>query len=199
MPDTDRELVRRFAGNGDEAAFRLIVERHAAAALRVAHAITRDHQAAEDATQETFLAVSRGLRKGRYEPGRNLRAWIIGIAAKRALNVARGRRRALRREERHAMTDRRPHPGPREAAQYGEAREQLAVALRDLSPKSRAVLELHYREGLTHAEVAAALGIARGTVKSRLARALDALRDRLGTRALSVAALPGLLAELPAP
>jgi RNA polymerase sigma-70 factor (ECF subfamily) len=199
MPDTDRELVRRFAGDGDEAAFRLLVERHAAAALRVAFAITRDHQAAEDATQETFLAVSRGLRKGRYEPGRSLRAWIVGIAAKRALNVARGRRRALRREERHAMTDRRPQPGPRETAQHEEVREHLAIALRDLSPKSRAVLDLHYREGMTHAEVAAALGIARGTVKSRLARALDALRERLGTRAFSVAALPALLAELPAP
>jgi protocatechuate 3,4-dioxygenase beta subunit len=99
------------------------------------------------------------------------------------------------------MNQRLPEPGPHEAAQLRELQGQAEAALRELPPKSRAVLQLHYREGLTHAEVAAALGIARGTVKSRLSRALGAMRHRLASSeaAPSVAEVSALLAALPGP
>ena len=91
MPPTDAELVQRFLERRDESAFRALVERHAAPALRTAHRITGDLAAAEDAVQETFFAVMRGL--ARFNPRRSFRAWTLGIAAHCSMKLVRSRAR----------------------------------------------------------------------------------------------------------
>lgn len=193
---TDAELAADYLGRRDEAAFRELVRRHAGPVFRAALAVSGDHQTAEDALQETFLAVMRGLR--RYEPGRSFRAWAVGIAVKRASNLARGRRRALRRDEK-AGTRKEEGMQPHEAAQRDETNRRVTEAIGSLPEERRLPLLLHYAEGLSHAEIAAALGIPQGTAKSRVARGLEELRDRLGRSGLAVAApdLARLLAAAP--
>ncbi|MHC4550775.1 MAG: sigma-70 family RNA polymerase sigma factor [Planctomycetota bacterium] len=199
MPHSDAELVRRFLARQDERAFRQLVERHAATVLRAAHAVTGDLQAAEDATQESFLAACRALR--RYDPRRSLRAWLVGIAVKRASKLVRRRVRLRRRETEVAMTPKPRDPQPREEAQRRESEAALGRALAELAADKRLALLLHYREGLSHAEVAEAMRVAPGTAKSRISRALEALREKLGSRgaSLAVADLPLLLQRLPGP
>ncbi|MHC4223635.1 MAG: RNA polymerase sigma factor, partial [Planctomycetota bacterium] len=198
-PESDAELVRRFLERKDETAFRAIVERYAAAVLRTSHAVTGNAQAAEDATQETFLAASRGLR--RFDRSRSLRAWLLGIAVKRASKLVRGRVRSERREKEVAMAPRPEDPRPSDEAQRRETEELLERALDELPADQRAPLALHYVEGLSQREVAEALGVPQGTAKSRIARALEALRGRLGKRgaSLAVADIGLLLKSLPRP
>jgi len=196
IPPPDADLVRRFLEQRDEAAFRTLVERHAPAVLRTAHAVTGDRQAAEDATQEAFLGVSRGLR--RYDPRRSFRAWVLGIAVKCASKVARGRRRTLRRENEVAMMP-PPHSlQPSDEAHRRETLSTLDEVLRELPTDRRAALQLHYGEGLSHTEVAVAMGVAPGTAKSRVGRALSTLREKLSGRgvSLAVADLSLLLREM---
>ncbi|MHC4729189.1 MAG: sigma-70 family RNA polymerase sigma factor [Planctomycetota bacterium] len=200
MPlESDVELVRRFLERKDETAFRRIVERYAAAVLRTTHAITGDAQAAEDATQETFLAASRRLR--RFDRSRSLRAWLLGIAVKRASKLVRGRVRSERREKEVAMAPKPEEPRPSDEAQRRETEELLEQALDELPPDQRAPLVLHYGEGLSQREVAEAMGVAQGTAKSRIGRALEALRGKLGKRgaSLAVADIGLLLESLPRP
>jgi len=196
MTPSDTDLVRAFLERRDEGAFRQLVERHAAPVLRTAHRITGDPAAAEDALQETFLAVMRRL--SRYDPRRSFRAWTLGIAVKCARKAVRGRVRRRRREEEREMSI--PHqPAPEEQAHRREIDALLAAALEELPAPRRAALHLHYREGLTLSEVAQALGVSPGTAKSRIARGLAELRGRLGHGALGSLLLPDLLAHLPGP
>jgi RNA polymerase sigma factor (sigma-70 family) len=196
MTPTDADLVRRYLDRREEQAFRALLERHAGPALRTAHRITGDLAAAEDAVQETFLAVMRGL--SRFDARRSFRAWTVGIAIKCATKQVRERARRQRREENRPMET--PHqPTPHEGAERREIDTILKAALDGLPAPRRVALHLHYREGLSLAEVAQALGISTGTAKSRIARGLEDLRGRLGQGALGAALLPDLLARLPGP
>lgn len=196
MTPTDADLVRRYLDRREEQAFRTLLERHAGPALRTAHRITGDLAAAEDAVQETFLAVMRGL--ARFDARRSFRAWAVGIAAKCATKQVRTRVRRGRREEKRPMET--PHPmTPPEGAERREIDALLGAALDGLPAPRRVALHLHYREGLSLAEVAQALGISAGTAKSRIARGLEELRRRLGQGALGTMVLPDLLASLPGP
>jgi RNA polymerase sigma-70 factor (ECF subfamily) len=147
----------------------------------VAYVITRNAADAEDAVQDALVKAWRAL--GRFRAGEPLRPWLLRIAA----NEARNRRRSAGRRERLALRSAsvsgEAAPSPEDAALDAGQREQLLAALEELPVAAREVLACRYLLDLSEEETAAALDIARGTVKSRSARALDRLKEAYGPRA----------------
>ena len=179
-PPDERELVLR-ARRGDMRAFEELVSPHQELAFRVAYLITRNPADAEDAAQEALVKAWRGL--GRFRAGAPLRPWLLRIVA----NEARNRSRASGRRARLALRvaadfSGEAAPSPEEASLAGSERELLLDALEQLPDDARLVLECRYLLDLSERETAAALGLRRGTVKSRTARALERLRETYATR-----------------
>jgi RNA polymerase sigma-70 factor (ECF subfamily) len=172
--ERDDELVRR-AKNGDVAAYGRLVQRHQAIALKTAMLLGAG-QSAEDVAQEAFLAAWRGLT--RFDTGRPFRPWILRIV----LNEVRSRQRTDQRRE--AILARHSHEV---APNDGVAGELLAVraetsrlvlaAVARLPAPHRDVVTFRYMLELSESETATALGCPRGSVKSRLSRAMARLRQ----------------------
>jgi RNA polymerase sigma factor (sigma-70 family) len=177
-PSGDDELVSR-ARAGDDDAYAVLVARHRDVAFRTAWLITGTAADAEDAAQEAFIKAHRALP--RFRPGAPFRPWLLQIVA----NDARNRRRSAGRREQLAVRASidRPlavaAPAPEAAVLAAERRGALLDGLDRLGDDDRLVIGLRYFLDLGEAEMAAALGIPRGTVKSRLSRALGRLRTIL--------------------
>lgn len=181
--------VARAIG-GDEAAFEALVRRREADVYRLCLRMLGDRDDAMDAAQDTFLRVYRALPRFRGEA--TFRTWVLGIAINvcRSKLVSRERRQRQRSvslqhedpasgdEVVHDLTD--AAPGPEQRAFAAELRTALAAGLRRLSPEHREILLLHEMTRLEYEEIAAALGVRLGTVKSRMARARAALRAAIG-------------------
>lgn len=161
-------------------AYEQLVRRYQDVALRVAHVVA-PWSDAEDATQEAFVKAYAALP--RFRAGAPFRPWLLRIVA----NEARNRRRSAGRREGLALrvAADRPSgdaaPSPEAAVLADEARATLFAALRALRDEDREVVGARYLLGLSESETADALGIPRGTVKSRLSRALGRLRGELAT------------------
>ena len=182
-PLDDSDLVERARG-GDVDAYTELVARHRAVAVRVAYLHAGDD--AEDASQEAFVKAYGSL--GRFRAGAPFRPWLLKIVA----NEARNRRRAAGRREGLALRSARrlpagAAPSAEEAALDRHRREQVLAAVAGLDDRDRLVVAYRYLAGLSEAETAALLGCRPGTVKSRLSRALDRLRDRLAEEESEVA------------
>jgi len=139
----------------------------------VAYLITHNAADAEDATQDALVKAWRAF--GRFRPGAPMRPWLLQIVA----NEARNRRRSVGRRERLEASSGGAAPSPEDDP---VDREQLVAALDQLSDEHRNVLACRYLLDLSEEETAAALDIARGTVKSRTARALEQLKEAYGPR-----------------
>lgn len=170
MTDSDRDLASRFAGHGDEEAFRLLFRRHSprlyAVALRV---MGGSHADAEDVVQETWIRVARGVAT--FEWRSSLTTWLIGIAINCAREVTRARGAAV------AMADTPPIGA---ASASDPVTIDLERAIAALPDRQRMVLVLHDVEGWTHAEIARSLNVPPGTSKSDLFRARRFVRACLG-------------------
>jgi RNA polymerase sigma factor (sigma-70 family) len=186
-PLEEPELVGR-AKDGDVEAYEDLVRMHQQVAMRTAWLVTRNAAEAEDAVQEAFVKAYRALR--RFREGAAFRPWLLAIVT----NEARNRRRSVARLDRLTLrvAEVRPSgdaaPSPEVAALRQEERELLVEALNGLREEDRLVVGYRYLLGLSEAETAQALGVPKGTVKSRLARSLGRLRDaltELGARAVS--------------
>ena len=182
MPSADPDHWERLR-SGDPSALRALYDEHADAVFRFAFRRTASTSAAEDVTQATFTTVWRQATRGRL-PRLELptaRPLLIRIASNECRNAARThrRRRALqdRLEQTEAVTTVRDHAEEVSRRIDDERRMSLVrAALGDLPAGQREAIELVVWEGLSIAEAATALGVAEGTVKSRLSRA----RKRLG-------------------
>jgi RNA polymerase sigma-70 factor (ECF subfamily) len=167
------------AQRGDAAAYEEIVQRYQQVAFRTAYVITGSAAEAEDAAQEGFIKAYRAL--GRFRPGANPRPWLLQIVANEARNRVRssGRREKLelRLAERFRPGD--AAPSPEAAAVAADEAQRLLQLVNGLSEEDRLVITSRYLLDLSGEETAAALGIAEGTVKSRLSRALARLRTRV--------------------
>src|SRR5213595_3999494 len=179
-PLEETELVAR-AQRGDIAAYEELTRMYQGIAFQIAYLIAGNAADAEEAAQDGFVKAWRAL--GRFRQGAPFRPWLLAIVA----NEARNRRRSAGRREAlvlRAAAERRPSAGaasPLEAAVLRtERRDELLAALERLSDDDRAVLGCRHLLGLGEEETAAALGIRRGTVKSRTSRALVRLRAELG-------------------
>lgn len=144
---------------------------------------------AEDLVQATFLAAIQ--RAASYDESRPLLPWLLGILANQA-RLARWRDGRRPDPERVLENDRRRASEPLAAAEHGELRERIDQALRHLPEAGRGVLLLRLEHGLTIAEIAESLGRPPGTVRSQLARGLEAVRRTLPAGLAGSAALvPG--------
>jgi RNA polymerase sigma-70 factor (ECF subfamily) len=180
--DPDGELVERWRA-GDEGAFETLVRRHERRVFGVVLRMLGSREEAEDVAQEVFLNLHRSGHRFRKEA--RFSTFVYRVAVNAALNRRRslGRRRArleglIRRQ---AAGDDLPYAprGPEESVAGGELRAQLQRAILELGEALRAPLVLHDVEGLAYAEIANILGLAEGTVKSRIHRARRALRRQL--------------------
>jgi RNA polymerase sigma-70 factor (ECF subfamily) len=177
-PLEDAELIER-ARKGEVMAYEELVRRYQDVAVRAAHVIAPDGDA-EDAAQEAFVKAYAAL--SRFRTGSPFRPWLLRIVTNEARNRRRsaGRRTglALRAAEDRPLGD--AAPSPESAVLALETRATLVEALNRLRDDDREVIGARYFLDLSEAETADALGIPRGTVKSRLSRALGRLRAGLG-------------------
>lgn len=164
---------------GDAGAYADLVRRHTPVALRTA-AVLGAGPDAEDVVQEAFVKAFRALPG--FRPGEAFRPWLLRIVANETRNLHRS---AGRRAARERTAWQRAEPllaggaDPASAALGGERRAELVRALGTLSPRHREVVAARYLLDLDEAEAAAVLGVPRGTVKSRLHRALGELAATL--------------------
>ena len=156
-----------------------LVREHQGIAFRTAYVITGSAADAEEVVQDAFVKAYRA--RGRFRSGAPFRPWLLAIVA----NEARNRRRALGRRARLSLqlAEERPSggaaPSPEVALLAREERAELLAAVDRLGAEQRAVVACRYFLGLSEAETAAVLGCRRGTVKSRLSRALARLEEEL--------------------
>jgi RNA polymerase sigma factor (sigma-70 family) len=178
-PLAEEQLVAR-AKRGDAAAYEELVRTHQGIALRTAYLVVGDETDAQEAAQDAFVKAYRAL--GRFRRGAPFRPWLLRIVANEARNRRRaaGRRQALVLRAAAGAAPGDAAPSPEAALVSAERREELLGALGRLGDDHRLVLSCRYLLELSEEETAAALGVRRGTVKSRLARALDRLRAELG-------------------
>ncbi|MGH2697710.1 MAG: RNA polymerase sigma factor [Actinomycetota bacterium] len=175
-PLGDEELVD-LAKRGDAGAYVRLVERYQRLAQRVAFVITHSTAEAEDAAQEAFVKAYYAL--GRFRGGAPFKPWLLRIVTNEALNRVRS---ASRRAQ---LTARLEHldppsgdaaPSPEAAVTEAEDHRRLLDAVNGLAEKDRLAISCRYFLDLSEKETAEVLGWPRGTVKSRLARALGRLR-----------------------
>jgi RNA polymerase sigma-70 factor (ECF subfamily) len=163
----DAELARR-ARDGDRSAFDQLIGPLVDQGFRLAFGMLHDRQAAEDAVQEAAVRSWRKL--GNLKPGYEMRPWFLAIVANQCRDMFRGRWWSVLRID-------LPTGSTVGAFEDQVVRtEDLRAALRRLAPVHREVLVLHYLLDLPLDEVAAIGGIPVGTVKSRINRALAAMR-----------------------
>lgn len=163
-----RGLVER-ASRGDHDAFGALIGAHLGRMDSAARLILRDAELARDAIQEATIRAWRNL-PGLRDPGR-FEAWLHRLLVNACLDLARGRRRLAEVE----LSEVHDTPVADASARVDDADLVMRMLLR-LEPPQRAVVVLHYHLDLSIDQTAAALGIPPGTAKSRLNRALGAMR-----------------------
>ena len=187
-PTAERGLVEECR-RGDPNAFSRLVALHEGLVYNLAARMLGDPEEAKDVSQDVFLQVYRMLP--RFEGRSSLKTWIYRIVVNQCRNRQRWWRRrrrdkALPLEELTASESVQlaapPAEGPEQEVARREESRRVQAALLKLSLDHRAVLLLREVEELSGAEISEALGVAEGTVKSRLARARDALRQALVAR-----------------
>ena len=178
-PPTEEELVER-AKRGDENAYEELVRAHQGIAFRTAYLVAGSAAEAEEAAQEGFVKAYRAL--GRFRRGAPFRPWLLQIVANEARNRRRsaGRRAALALRAAAEGSSGGAAPSPEAAILARERREALLAGISRLRDPDREMLGCRFLLELSEEETAIALGVRRGTVKSRTARALERLRAELG-------------------
>jgi RNA polymerase sigma-70 factor (ECF subfamily) len=173
----ERALIER-ARSGDRDAFDELVAAHLPRVWNVVWRVVRHREDAEDVTQEVFVRAWRALPEYRAEA--KLSTWLHRIAMNVALNHADRASEKARRQSVTLDPERDARPAaetPIDALEAEELRRRLAECLDALPPAWRAALALREGSSMSYDEMARALGIALGTVRSRLARARVALKE----------------------
>ena len=182
---SDRELMQRLA-RGDREALGPLMERHHRRLFRIALSYLRDVDEAMDAVQETFVKAYQAA--SRWDPVSEVAPWLSRIAVNHAIDCYRRRKRRRRTEE--PMPDhpidhdgrwRVGDPSPESEVSGREVGHRIAAALQTLPERQRAIFVLRHYDERSLPEIADALGMSLGTVKSSLHRAIARLRTRLGS------------------
>lgn len=189
MVEHDAELVA-LALQGSQDAFQVLAERHAAPVFNLILRLVRDRGIAEELAQDTLVKAFGALKS--FDPAYRLAPWLLRIAHNTAIDYLRRLRPEL-----VSITEDPDHPGgrpvlidtrarsPLEHAELADLRTSLDWALSQLRPAYRRLVVLRYQEDLSYDEIAAAVGLPLGTVKSHLHRARQAmarLLDEAGWR-----------------
>ena len=185
----DVDLVQRFNG-GDESAFEEIMNRHKTRIFAASMALLRNHADAEEITQDTFVRAHRGL--GAFRGDSSLATWLHRIA----VNLARNRYWYFFRRRRHATLSldaavgadgdatfadlvAAGTPDPSQESSRNEFMEKVETCMDRLEPSHRRILAMRSVQDRSYEDIAAELGTNVGTVKSRIARARERLRQQL--------------------
>lgn len=176
--DIAEQALLARAREGDVRAYEKLVNQHQATAFRVAWLITRSSPDAEEAAQDGLLKAYRAL--GRFHEGAPFRPWLLRIVANEARNrkVAAQRRERLALEALEGRAQEGAAPAEVEAIASSE-RAELIAAISRLDERDQLVIGARFFLELSEVETAATLGVRRGTVKSRLSRALARLREEM--------------------
>jgi RNA polymerase sigma factor (sigma-70 family) len=193
---TDGQLLERFSARQEEAAFAALLHRHGPMVLGVARRVLRQQQDAEDVLQATFLVLAR--KAGSIRKRESVASWLHGVAYRLAVE-ATGQRARRQAHERQAGTMR--HKRTNREGVWQELEEALDQALSSLPEKYREAVVLCCLEGKTQEEAARQARCPLGTVRSRLARGRELLRQQLARCGvpLSAGALATFLAASAAP
>ncbi len=187
---SDADLLERFRGRREEAAFTLLVQRHGPMVYGICRRVLGEAHGAEDAFQATFLVLVRNA--GSIRKRQSLASWLHGVAL-RIAHKARAKSARQRERERQVLPS-AADTDPSEALAARELRAALDEEIARLPDKYRTPLVLCYLAEQTHEQAAAELGWPKSSVTARLARARQLLQQRLTRRGFTVPA--GMLAVL---
>jgi RNA polymerase sigma-70 factor (ECF subfamily) len=193
---TDEELVREFQDSRDGELFGVLVRRHQDRVFAMCSRFLGSPSQAEEVAQDVFIAVYRNL--DRFRGDAKFSTWLHRVVINHCKN--RQAYRARRRELQHESIDQSvdtgegeikrelpsPTPGPEKATEAKQRREILEQGLARLGEDHRAVIVMYDLQGMPYDEIAATLGVAEGTVKSRLHRARSELKNLVGRMLLTV-------------
>lgn len=170
---SDHDLVARVRDR-DEDALRALMARHGASVLGIATRVLANPALAEEAAQDTFVALWTNPQ--RFDPRRgDPKAFLMGVARNKAIDMVRREETRRRAAQRFAEEE---EPADLSFERL-EDREGLLSALRELTYRQRQAVALAYFAGFSYREVARELGIPEGTAKTRLRDALASLRTKL--------------------
>jgi RNA polymerase sigma factor (sigma-70 family) len=181
---SDRELLERFTGAHDDAAFTVLIERHGPMVLGVCRRALPNCHDAEDACQATFLVLAR--KADSVHRKTSLSSWLHGVACRVAVKLKRDHARRKSRERRVDA------PAPKDPAAEVSWREVQAIfdeELEHFPERYRAPVILCYLECLTREDAGKQLGLSPGSLHGRLERGRDLLRERLTKRGLTLSAV----------
>lgn len=186
---TTQELVKKCA-EGDEQAFDVLVKTYQTKIINIAYGMLQDREEANDIAQEVFIKLYRKI--GSFSGEASLDTWIHRVTVNASLDVLRKRGRRVRTvpletENDDAQTVELPvaddRSSPEKVTLQNERRRMLLEAIGRLGEKYRSVLVLREFEDLDYEQIATVLDISVGTVKSRLNRAREKLRNLLEKQA----------------
>jgi RNA polymerase sigma-70 factor, ECF subfamily len=168
------EALMASVRRDDRGAFEVLYVRHYRAVFWLAMRILDDRGLAADVTQEAFIAL--WLSRGEYRPDRGrLKWWLQSIVRNRAIDLQRRDRRDVPRSP--PPFELTPAPDSTEEEVLAEDdRRELAALVAHLPADQRAVIELAFYTGLSHAEITEQLGVPLGTIKGRIRSGLERLR-----------------------
>ncbi len=181
MEESDAALVTR-AREGDQDAFRLLVERHSLRLFQLAFRMTGNEQDAEDLVQETFLRAYKQLN--RFQSRAGLGTWLYRIATNCSLDLLRRQKRRgdqeraveFDSEEAAILSD---AAAPDQQVYHGEVRQKVESVMRELTPMERTAFVLRHFEGQSIEEIGSALGAGPGATKQSIFRAVQKMRRAL--------------------
>jgi RNA polymerase sigma-70 factor, ECF subfamily len=183
MDATEASAVLARARQGDNEAFRALVEQHSRSAFRLAFRMMGNEQDAEDVVQESFLRAYRQL--GRFESRANFGTWLYRIVANCSVDLMRSKHARHDQVRGDSLDDAAAElpdvnlAGPDRLAQSAEIDRRVQAALGELSPLERAAFTLRHYEGRSIDEISTALGLGTSAAKHSVFRAVRKLRVAL--------------------
>jgi RNA polymerase sigma-70 factor, ECF subfamily len=177
--DVDLGALLTLVADGDQAAFETVYDRVAPPVFGLIRRVLKDSAQAEEVAQEALLEVWRTA--GRFDPARGSgMTWVLTIAHRRAVDRVRSETASAQREVRAATADVAAGDEVAETVAASLEAEQVRRCLDGLTELQRESITLAYYSGYSYPQVASALGVALGTIKTRIRDGLKRLRDCLG-------------------
>jgi RNA polymerase sigma-70 factor (ECF subfamily) len=176
--DPDLATIIAKVATGDQVAFAALYDQLAPTLFGVVRRVLRDPSQAEEVTQEVFVEIWK--QAARYDGSRgSVRTWTVTIAHRRAVDRVRSEQAHRDRQLRTAAAEQADVMTPEDIALESDDSRRARAAMSELSDAQREALELAFYEGLTHVQIADHLGVALGTVKTRIRDGLIRLRTAM--------------------
>jgi RNA polymerase sigma-70 factor (ECF subfamily) len=177
--DPDLTILIASVANGDQAAFASLYDALSPTIFGVVRRVLRDGSQAEEVTQEVFVEIWKQATRFDAERG-SVRTWAVMIAHRRAVDRVRSEQSHRDRQVAVAAASVETPASPEDDAVDAEDRQRARAAMASLSAPQREALELAFYDGLTHVQISEHLGVALGTVKTRIRDGLIRLRTSMG-------------------